>query len=387
MKKIGYFILMVIFLMPLFMTSYTVDASSKTLRDLYNELLAIEDELRKINNDKNRTEGKINEIKNNVVQIDNEVVTIEKTILNINNDILRLNEEIIGKDDEIKELMSFFQLSTGENIYLEYAFSANSMTDFIYRLAIVEQLTNHNNRLINEMNEMIISQEQKSIELSKHQKDILEKKKQLLNEQVKLGDQVNLLYKNSQSLSDEIADAKKTIKNYERLGCKPSDILSECIKINRDVSFARPTLRGRITCGWLCYSGHRAVDIGGIAGENIYPTANGRVVDITWGSSCGGNYVTIQHNINGVPYASRYMHMQNIYVRFNDVVSRDTVIGTVGGWAGGVDKCTTGPHLHFAIARGTYAQDFWSFGNYAINPYSVIKLPPEGGWFSTRYGN
>lgn len=385
-KKISYAVLMVVFVIPMFVSPVNVKANGKTLRDLYNNLSKLEKELDEINSDKSMTENRINQIKGNIQSIDKEVIDIERTVENIHTEIKQLNDDIIAKDKETKEFVKYYQLSTGENMYLEYAFGAKSMADFIKRLATAEQFINHNNKLIDDMNELIASQERKSKELAVHQQNIIVKRKELFEEQFKLGDRVVELSENTQSLSEEVRDAKATIRNYEKLGCKPHHVLSECSRIDRDVSFARPTMRGLITCGWFCYSDHRAIDIGGIAGENIYPTANGRVVGITWGSSCGGNYVTIQHNINGRPYASRYMHMAKIYVSVNQVVSKDTVIGTVGGYAGGVDQCTTGPHLHFAIAQGTYAQDFWSFGTHALNPATIINFPPEGGWFSTRYG-
>lgn len=385
-KKFSYAVLMVVFVIPMFVSPVNVKANGKTLRDLYNNLSKLEKELDEINSDKSMTENRINQIKGNIQSIDKEVIDIERTVENIHTEIKQLNDDIIAKDKETKEFVKYYQLSTGENMYLEYAFGAKSMADFIKRLATAEQFINHNNKLIDDMNELITSQEKKSKELAVHQQNIIVKRKELSEEQFKLGDRIVTLYKNTQSVSQEISDAKKAIKNYENLGCRPNDLLSECIKVNGDKSFARPTLRGRVTCGWFCYPEHRAVDIGGyIHGENIYPVANGRVVDITWGSSCGGNYVTIQHNINGKPYASRYMHMLKIYVSFNQVVSKDTVIGTVGGAPGGVDKCTDGSHLHLAIAQGTYLQDFWSFAARAVNPRNLINFPAGNGWYYNRY--
>ncbi|MDD4547197.1 MAG: peptidoglycan DD-metalloendopeptidase family protein [Bacilli bacterium] len=387
-KKLNYIALIMVFLIPLFAVPTNVLANNnenKTLRELYNELLKVEEELKRVNNDKSLTKSKINQIEKNIVRLDNEVVAIGNAIVKTEKEIVKLNENIASKDKEIKELMKFFQLSTGENMYLEYAFGASSMTDFIYRLAVVEQLTKYNNQMIDDMNNMITQQEKKTKELAAQQKNAQVKRRELSSEQVKLGDRVYSLNENSMTLSEEIADAKKTIKNYEKLGCKPNDILSVCSRVNGDVSFARPTLQGLITCGWGCYGGHRAIDIGGIAGENIYATAAGLVVDITWGSTCGGNYVTIQHKVNGKSYASRYMHMASIRVGLHQNVTKDTVLGTVGGYAGGYDRCTTGPHLHFAIANGVYGQDFWSFGSYAINPVNLINFPPAGVWFSSRY--
>ncbi len=392
-RKMGYTIFIIIFLMPLFMAPFSVQAKSKTLKDLHDNLSKLEKELKVINNDANLTEKRIKEIKANIKSIDNEVVTIENKIEEMEKEIIQINENILSKDKEIKELVYFLQLSTGENVYLEYAFSATSMTDFIYRMAIVEQLTNHNNRLIKEMNEMITSREQKSKELAQHQKDIIVKRKELADEQFKLGDKITELNKEALSKTKEIKDAKETIKNYEKLGCKPNDYLEECTRLNNDTSFTRPLNQGRITSDYAeryhpitgVWHQHLALDIGGNpTGTPIYATANGTVVHIGF-YSCGGNYVTIQHIINGKYYASRYMHLHTIGVKVGQKVNRTSVIGTIGGGES-YDTCSTGPHLHFQIAKGIYAQDFYSFTlPYTVNPRSLISFPPLGGRFYSRY--
>lgn len=385
-KKFSYAVLMVVFVIPMFVSPVNVKANGKTLRDLYNNLSKLEKELDEINSDKSMTENRINQIKGNIQSIDKEVIDIERTVENIHTEIKQLNDDIIAKDKETKEFVKYYQLSTGENMYLEYAFGAKSMADFIKRLATAEQFINHNNKLMDDMNELIASQERKSKELAVHQQNIIVKRKELFDEQFKLGDRITELQHSVSSFSEEIADAKATIKNYEKLGCRPNDLLSECINVNSDVSFSRPTLRGRVTCGWTCYIDgwryyHYAIDIGGITGENIYPTANGTVVRVGYDDD-GGNYAIIQHNVNGVAYASRYMHMARVFVTTNQKVSRDTVIGTVGN----TGSFTTGPHLHFNISRGVYPQDFWRFQDTAVDPASLINFPPEGGWYSTRYG-
>ena len=385
-KKFSYAVLMVVFVIPMFVSPVNVKANGKTLRDLYNNLSKLEKELDEINSDKSMTENRINQIKGNIQSIDKEVIDIERTVENIHTEIKQLNDDIIAKDKETKEFVKYYQLSTGENMYLEYAFGAKSMADFIKRLATAEQFINHNNKLIDDMNELITSQEKKSKELAVHQQNIIVKRKELFEEQFKLGDHIESLTDNVVSISEEIATAKKTIKNYENAGCRPSDILVNCMNVNRDVSFSRPTLRGLVTCGWTCYlSGniyyHKAIDIGGITGENIYPTANGTVVSTGYYSD-GGNYVIIQHNINGKPYASRYLHMDRVFVNANQKVTRDTPIGTVGN----TGSASTGPHLHFNISQGLYPQDFTVFQTTAVDPASLINFPPEGGWFSTRYG-
>lgn len=390
-KKIIHIILILMLILPTLVMP--VSANGKRLRDLLNNLDNLERELAKINNDKKLTDARINEIIKNVANINKEIKSIEGTIVNITEEIEQLNEDILSKNDDIKNLVSFLQLSAGENAYLEYAFGAASLTDFIYRLAIVEQLTKHNDNLINDMNNMIESQEKKSKELAQHKVNIKNKRENLISEQFKLGDRISVLAENSLSKTEEIADAKKTIRNYEKLGCKPNDYLVDCTRVNSDVAFARPLTAGIITSPYASryhpitgvFHQHLALDIANSTGTPLFPTANGTVAHIGF-STCGGNYVTIQHVINGKYYASRYMHMNKVYVTFNQKVTRDTQIGTVGGGES-YDRCSTGSHLHFQIAQGIYAQDFYSFTEpYTIDPTKLINFPSIGVWFTSRYG-
>ena len=123
-KKFSYAVLMVVLLIPMLIIPTEVKARGKTLRDLYNELLKLEKELDEINSDKSMTENRINQIKGNIQSIDKEVIDIERTVENIHTEIKQLNDDIIAKDKETKEFVKYYQLSTGENMYLEYAFGA-----------------------------------------------------------------------------------------------------------------------------------------------------------------------------------------------------------------------------------------------------------------------
>ena len=53
----------------------------------------------------------------------------------------------------ILEITIYFPLE--DNVYLEYVFNAKSFADFIYRSSVVEQLTKHNDELIDEMSALI----------------------------------------------------------------------------------------------------------------------------------------------------------------------------------------------------------------------------------------
>ena len=70
-------------------------------------------------------------------------------------EIEEYNEKIKEKSLETKELFQYLQIANGENAYLEYAFGAHDITDMIYRMSLVEQLTEYNDKMISELEEMI----------------------------------------------------------------------------------------------------------------------------------------------------------------------------------------------------------------------------------------
>ena len=49
-------------------------------------------------------------------------------------------------------------------MYLEYVFTATDFTDFIYRMAIAEQLSDYNEKLISDYEDLIIENEKKKEE-------------------------------------------------------------------------------------------------------------------------------------------------------------------------------------------------------------------------------
>jgi murein DD-endopeptidase MepM/ murein hydrolase activator NlpD len=90
------------------------------------------------------------------------------------------------------------------------------------------------------------------------------------------------------------------------------------------------------------WGGHRAIDIGSWVGAPVKSTDSGYVVLAGGGWNGGyGNHVIIDHG-NG--YSSLYAHLNSIFVRPGESVSRGQQIGTVGNTGN-----STGPHLHFEI--------------------------------------
>lgn len=399
MKKYIFLTLIPVILMSIIPSSKAT--SSKTLQELIDELNAKELQLKEISDEKNLTQEKLNEITSSIINVGLEINEVENKMIELNNKIEDNKIEIKKKEKQIKKLINLMQKNNGENIYLELLLGSNDLKDFIYRKQIIEQITAYNDKLVDDLNKMIEDSKELKIKLDDEKEALNEKNIELKKQQDELGLKVTMLDEDSRDVLEDLADAKKTINNYKKMGCLPTDSLESCSQIPTDSDFLRPLTQGVITSGYGTrenpvsggYHFHAAVDIGGNpTGTSVYATASGRVVLTSYvknpdvpNSSCGGNFVVIQHKIGNTYYASRYMHLSKIYVTENQTVTSNDIIGAVGGGET-YDRCSTGAHLDFSIAQGIYGKDFYLFRQPStINPFTLVNLPNEGIYFTSRY--
>ena len=306
--------------------------------------------------------------------------------------------------------MHFLQIANGESAYLEYIFGAKDITDFIYRSAISGQLVDYNDKLIEEYNETIKKNEEKQVELKGELKSLDNEQAELEKTLASLGSELNKMTDVSLTIDEEIKAATNNINNYQkeydRLKCSETEEIDKCLAKDKSGNgiipyyggFVRPLTSGRITSnyGWRCYTlrgkltcgTHNGIDIAG-GGTKVYAAAPGKVGQILWKQSCGGNEIFVHHNISGVKYTTAYFHVKNIKVKVGQIVDQNTVLADMGGtpdtWY--YDSCSTGGHLHFAVAKGHYFKDYSTYSQYIsknVNPTSVVNFPGYGVWFSNR---
>lgn len=110
--------------------------------------------------------------------------------------------------------------------------------------------------------------------------------------------------------------------------------------------FIWPMSNARVTCGWGCYRGHRAVDFQSRSNRGygpIYAIDRG-VVQKSGYHSAKGYFIEINHN-NG--FVSEYFHMNAPgYLPVGATVRKGEQIGYVG-----MTGRTTGPHVHLVLRR------------------------------------
>ncbi len=68
---------------------------------------------------------------------------------------------------------------------MEYVFGAESVTEMVYRLSVVEQLTEYNQKVMNELDELIKTNKAKSAELATKKEELKSLKAKLESEKKK----------------------------------------------------------------------------------------------------------------------------------------------------------------------------------------------------------
>ena len=288
--------------------------------------------------------------------------------------------------------MKFLQVSEGENAYLEYAFGAKTFTDFIYRMAVTEQLANYNDELIKEYNEMIKANERRKEEIKEKEVEMQKQQVDLQAQLSKLKSQMSQIYEDYIDISESLKVQEEIIKMYENdYKCGLDDEIQKCAPnaIPSDTSFWRPTKYGYISSNYGMrwhptqgvYKLHAGIDIAMGTGTPVYSVASGKVVSKMDRYYCGGNMLFIVHRIDKQYYTSVYMHLQSMAVDVGDEVTKDTIIGYSGGdprittW----DTCSTGGHLHLTLLYDRVGTDYyaWSDTYYAklIDPRQEINFP------------
>lgn len=363
-----------------------------------------EAKLQKYINDANANQAAINKTQEDIKNTNNQITNIKTEMKNLSAEVDKIKKEIIEYNEEIKEkslqtkeIFEYFQMSSGENVYLEYAFGAETITDLIYRMAIVEQMTEYNNKVTKELEGMIEKNKQREKEIEVKNEELKVKQKQLEEKLVSLGNTKQSLTEGGTSIQEQINIYKEKVEGYKKLGCKSHHVIGvDCAVSGSAGIFRRPITTGYITSefGSRWGSFHRGLDMsnGNPYNTKIYPVANG-VISAKYYDIYGALVVAIEHYSGGKYYTSLYAHLSswspNIYV--GKYVTSDEYIGYMGNTG-----YSFGPHLHLELAPCSLYKDnscyTWnSYVNFVQNqsyngfkgPRQLINFP--SGTYNTWY--
>lgn len=354
MKKVNKIVvvtLLVSFLIPLI--SEPVNAAKENTLGYYEEKLAqAKAEYQANRNAISKTQSEISASQAEIERLKQETLSLTEEVKKLSDEIDAYNNKIKDKLLESKQLLEYLQLSGGKNVYLDYVFKAESVTDFINRSYVVKEIVAYNQKTIESLEEMVEGNKKREAEIEQRKVAITQKESELQNSITTLGEKKESLTAGGVGIEQEIKFNQEYVDMYKKLGCKTNDVIGvDCARQGGTGVFRRPTQTGYVTqeAYYKPSYSHRALDIGSKKGrsEKIYPIANGKITKI-YKDNYGALCLTIEHyNIkDGKYYTSLYVHMSayapGLYVG-KDVTSND-YIGYMGdtGYAFGV-------HLHMEV--------------------------------------
>lgn len=381
-----------------------------TLKEYENKVTKYKNEIEATKKAINKTQAQITATQNEIKRIKNEMENLEEEIENMHKEIEKGKEEIKEKSLEIKEFFSYLQVSNGENVYLEYAFGADNMTDFIYRMSIVEQMTEYNNNVIKDLKNMIDRNNKREVEIEKKEKQLTAKQKDMESKIVSLGESKESLEEGGVDSAKQLKIYQEIVASYKKLGCKSNDVIGvDCATTGAAGIFRRPTTVGSISSEFGGRWGkiHRGLDITSpnMKKEKIYPVANGTIT-AKYNDPNGALVLMIEHYDNKTNkwYTSDYCHMSryapNLYV--GKYVTSDQYIGYMGNTGYVIPRPTAsrpnaGTHLHIEIAPCRIYKDnkcgTWSKYTSYMNtmykqgfkgPRALINFPSRGKRWNSR---
>ena len=356
-----------------------VNTNAKTLSQLEDEVNKFTAELDSKNNQIAQNDAEVREIEKKIADYERQISEIKSETAILEQEIEESNIEIENKSEESKTLFQYLQVSEGENAYMEYIFGATDVTDMVYRMAIVEQLTEYNEHVMDELTELIEENKQRKIELASKKEELNKLTDELEAEQAKINAETATIKEAMPSVQQQLKEAKANVAYYKKLGCGENEDINSCqMRVNGNSvpsasGFYRPMVSGYVTQNWM-NAGHLGIDLSNTNKTiEIYPIASG-VIFAKYYDNARALVLKIRHNVNGRYIYSTYAHLSAWYVNVGDVVTPNTLIGRMGNTGN-----STGAHLHLELTTcDWHAGGGCTWATYqrsTINPRQYIGFP------------
>ena len=370
--------------------------SSSEIQDQIDEL---EDQISGYDEKMEELQGQIDQNKAEMADvvteksyIDQQVSLLMSKINGINEQVDAYNVLIADKQEELdtaQEKLAYLNEKNKERIrameeegslsYWSVLFKANSFSDFLDRLNMIEEIAASDRRRIQEMSDaaeevalakQTLSDKKTDLEATKEELSVaqteLEAKRAesdaLLAELVSVAHQLdNDFFDYEQKTEELLAELGQAQLDFEDAKYQEWLATSETTRPSYsgggDEGYSGPPSSSGwiIPCSYIYLSSaygwrepptagassfHGGVDLAGNEGTPIYATRSGYVYRNGY-TEYNGYYVGVDH---GDGFASAYLHLTHYIVSVGEYVSQGQVIGYMGSTG-----VSTGPHLHFTV--------------------------------------
>lgn len=373
-----------IFLVGIILSSIATYSIASSLTEQQSELnekideateqqQAVQDEKESVLDEIQDIEDQILSYENEIADLENQIAELESNIEEKTAELEKLEAEYNKKDEELQEKLVYIQ-KYGQISYLDVLLGSDSFMDFLSNSYIVSELTDADNKLMEEL-----SNTQKEVEKTKNEleeektnldnskKTVEAKNKQLSISREAKQEKVASLSDEEKSIQNDIDEYKAELKRIdEEIRRKAEEAKNDGIyvgdftgtlswplsKNSANYNNITSYFGGREQPVPGASTNHRGIDIGVSIGTPVYAAADGYVLSVSY-SSARGLYVLIKHGDN---LYTRYQHLSSASVSAGQYVSRGQQIARSGNTGIG-----SGPHLHFEVLTQPY------YG-YEVNP-------------------
>ena len=398
------------------------------INDLQAQRKEIKNQIQEVKEAYEENENEVADIIARKNVIDQEIGLLHAEIMNINEQISAYNVLIADKQDELDNAEENYLTLNEENkgrirtmeeegslSYWEVLFKANSFSDLLDRLTMVEEIAASDQRRLQALSDardaVEVAQEELAVEKAALEgtkteldtanaelavkreeadavfQELMEKAEELEAMEAELEEAENAMLNEIAQLEAEYTKAKyQEYLDYMATytTAAPSEPAGGTAEggnasggngntgstgntgnttVNTGSGWIRPCSYVMLTspfgnrntgiAGASTY--HQGVDLAGPEGTPIYASRGGTVTRATYGGS-SGYYVSINHHDG---FSSIYMHMTNFVVSAGQTVSQGQVIGYMGSTG-----ISSGSHLHFGI----------SYNGVYVNPCAYVAL-------------
>ena len=308
--------------------------------------------------------SQIAEYEAEIEELNDKIDSLESSITNTEEEIQKLEKETKEKEELLlQRLVAMYE--SGQTTYLDALLGAESITAFISKYYMIEEIAEADQTVIDSIKEKQAETENKKQQLVKEKREVDESKEEVeqkneslqrakQEKQLKVDElaakedelqaQIDEFEAAIQDAQDEIdaaiAAANNSGGSYEGSFSGMFDWPVSYSAHNANIITSVFGYRDQPTAG--ASTNHGAVDIA-VRYVPVYAPADGKVIIAKWLSGYG-NYVMIDH---GDGYYTGFGHLSSFNVSAGQTVSRGQQIATSGNTG-----ISTGPHLHYEVYIG-----------------------------------
>lgn len=389
----------------------TYVSAAKSSSEIKKEIDALKAQKKEIQAQLAELEGKLSDnmdkMEDIVAQkdvIDRQIALLHQQVQNINTQIISYGELIADKQAELEAATARYEKlnaaykerirvmeEDGQISYWLVLFKANSFSDLLDRLSMIEEIAASDQRRLQELNQAAESVKQAKADLEAEKTALEESKKELEDSSAQLDSaraETDALLKQLIETGEEFKELIEKVEEKESQTNGKLDKLEDDYDAAKDKEYQdwlasqKPVYNtgySMVVDGvtWLLpmkydyfsspfgyrwhpihgdWRFHYGVDLSAPTGRPIVAARSGVITRAAYEAGGAGYYVNIDHKDG---FVTRYMHMTHFIVKTGQYVRAGEIIGYCGSTGG-----STGPHLHY----GVY------YNGTAVNPAKYIPV-------------